>query len=506
MTGTINGASSPIKVTDTLPANETVTSVEASTGSGIPGREGGVPLACESKPGQVTCSYEGVLPPYVQLLLVIKVKVEGEPPAGAENRLKVEGGATPAKALARPVDASPQPTPFGVESFEVTPEEEGGAPDQQAGSHPFQLATTVDFNQSLITTRLGVFPWAPAPLKDVRTVLPPGLVGATTTVKQCSDADFATVQLFDLNPCPADTAIGVVVVTFTEPKILTYRTVTRPLFNLAPAAGEPARFGFLVESVPIVLDTALRTGEGYPVEARVNNASETVSVLDSQIFVWGVPGDPRHDNSRGWECLAETRQKFESRLGIIPTCNFGERHPLAFLTLPTACGSDEATLLVDSWTEPGGQLFGGRADPSDARWKQARAALPPLEGCDQLPFDPSIAVSSDEHVANTPTGMTVEVSLPQDSTLSGTGLGGGRAPREWICRSACRRAAAPPTAYETCSTRTDRLRHGRGLPDTSALQKPPRRKTNISPPKRRCARMPQRSAPSTSRRPCSRAN
>ena len=80
------------------------------------------------------------------------------------------------------------------------------------------------------------------------------------------------------------------------------------MFNLVPAQGEPARFGFEVfGKVPIVIDTSVRSGQDYGVVASVKNATQTAGLLSSQVTLWGVPGDSRHNNARGWECVAGGR-------------------------------------------------------------------------------------------------------------------------------------------------------------------------------------------------------
>ena len=43
------------------------------------------------------------------------------------------------------------------------------------------------------------------------------------------------------------------------------------------------------------------------------------------------------------------------------------------------------------------------------------------EGCSQLPFTPEINVAPEQHNASTPTGLSVEVKVPQKTTLEAEG-------------------------------------------------------------------------------------
>ena len=124
---------------------------------------------------------------------------------------------------------------------------------------------------------------------------------------------------------------------------------TVPVFNLVPAQGEPARFGFEVAGkIPIVIDTSVRTGRDYGVVARVTNATEVAGLLSSQVTLWGVPGDSQHNASRGWECVSGG--VFQNQIGKpCPVSSEVVREP--FLTLPTSCaaspGAEPVQLLHD---------------------------------------------------------------------------------------------------------------------------------------------------------------
>ncbi|HME03515.1 MAG TPA: hypothetical protein VKG38_10855, partial [Solirubrobacteraceae bacterium] len=335
--------------------------------------------------------------------------------------------------MSEPLTVKDEATPFGVEHVELAPENEGGTPDTTAGSHPFQLTTTLDLNQTLRSYPgyglVGMEPSAPALMKDVHFDLPPGLLGNPTAVPQCSDAAFLTLVAGNANTnlCPADTAIGVAVVTVNEPQNFQgYVTEAAPLFNLAPAQGEPARFGIEVLRVPVILDTSVRTGGDYGVDVDVRNTTQLAQLLASQVTFWGEPGDPRHDSSRGWACIEGGQDAHTGEACTAPS----PRPTKPFLTLPTSCPTNPAThepealvstVLTDSWLEPASVRPDGTPDAADPRWRQARAGFPGLEGCGALPFSPSIAVEPQTSAASTPTGMTVDVHVPQQPTLEPAG-------------------------------------------------------------------------------------
>ena len=394
-----SGSKKPITISDKLPAGLTPRAVKlvASTEH----REG----VCAPLPA-LRCSFAQDVAPYVRLEMRISVEVGASLPAGQlQNTIEIEGGETSPMSAADPLKVADQSTPFGASAVELTPEDELGTRDSQAASHPFQLTTTLDFNQTLETEPDGeTEPSAPALLKNLHFDLPAGLIGDPQATPQCSSLDFSTHYLQDTNLCPADTTVGVALVTVHEPANVHYVTAGVPVFNLAPAAGEPARMGFEAFNVPVVLDVSVRTGSDYSVQVNVSSATSAAQVLGSMITLWGEPGDPRHDSSRGWACIAAGAWLLEGE-----SCEPPEpRSSTPFLRLPTSCeGPLTATLTASSWS--GDALEGS-------------ASIPALSGCPELPFSPSVGVAPEVHRASTPTGLSVSLRMPQEALLAPGGL------------------------------------------------------------------------------------
>jgi hypothetical protein len=407
-------AEHPLKVIDHLPAGLEV------------GAEGvravflSQPISCPQATGQtVVCELPRAVPAGEDL--EIKIGVKATVPSGTtlSNEVAVEGGegqaATPPAKDAIHVDSTK--TAFGVERYELAPEGEDGSIEAQAGSHPFQLTTVFNLNKALELNPQIKKLEASAPVlpRDLHFVLPPGLLGNITVVPQCSGVDFATIGEQDINLCPSDTAIGTARVTINEPNVFHgVLTEAVPVFNLAPEKGEPARFGVEIDKVPVVFNTAVRTGSDYAVEVSVENTSQAAALLGTEVTFWGVPGDSRHDQSRGWECIGHGH--FVSGAEPAQPCEpLEEANPPAFLTLPTSCSSIPVTTVSgDSWpTGPSrtvSQLQASYEFPSA------------LQNCDLLGFAPAISVEPETHAANEPSGLAVDVTVPQASTISATEL------------------------------------------------------------------------------------
>ncbi len=419
---------SKVTITDTLPAGVTATSVEASSNSigeengGSLGRERKEQFTCPTAvvPGKpIECTFiGGRLSPYELLQLKIRVHVENGAQPG-KNKVSVKGGGAPTEELERTVKVGGAAT-FGVESFEMKPENENFEPDEHAGSHPFQLTTTFDVNQSFELAELEIpqklLPSVPALEKNLSFRLPPGLIGDVNAVKQCSGVEFGSQGEAKNNACPNETAVGVASVSVFDPTAHGeyYATYLVPVFNLEPAAGEPARFGFSVLHVPVVLDTSLRTGEDYGVTVSVHYASQTVQVLGSKVTFWGIPGDERHNSSRGWVCLRDVAKVEPQEPCGTPAKPSQPVEPL--LMLPTKCGKLETSVEGEAWN--GAPLVGlnREGEQTDRVPNEAPTVLKEC-GPPSLGFNPSIYVEPETHEASTPTGLNFTLTMPQTGTM-----------------------------------------------------------------------------------------
>jgi hypothetical protein len=399
------GGVTPVTISDALPPGLTATGVEAAAYNSDR-------ASCTLSP--LSCTYAGSLLPYGHLEMVIQVVADANAVSG-NNDMTVFGGGAASVSHDEQVTVSSAPVSYGVEKYRLEPFNEDGSLDTQAGSHPYQLTTAFDLNMKASAGNPSIISLA----KDLRFILPPGLVGDPEIVPRCSEAAFTHPLIIkgvnrDFDQCSDDTFIGVASVIFASSSQKRLTTWDVPLTNLVPNVGEPARFGFNIFGIVVYLDTSVRTGGDYGVTVSVNNINQTLGFVGSQVTFWGVPGDPRHDSARGSNCL------MNGQFGDGGTC--GEpaqlQHVLTpFLTLPTSCDSPfQSSVLANTWEEPG-NFRSGEYTLHDG----ANPSLS-LDGCNRLSFDPSISVAPDGQAASTPTGLTVGLHVPQEATLTPSGL------------------------------------------------------------------------------------
>jgi hypothetical protein len=414
-----NGAIAPVTVADHLPPGLEAVAIEAFSGGSSNGPLNRGPVSCSIT--SLTCTYEGtyenesegtvpkILRPYEQIEMRIAVVLRPGSSSGETNTATAAGGgAAKAVTASHPIEIDGSEK-FGIEDYKLIPENFGGSIDTQAGSHPYQLTTVLTLNSEPPGPR-GEVRSAQLP-KDLVSELPPGLFGNPTPFAQCTDKQFNKQANIEsgreviANDCAPQTAVGVAVVTTYLPGTGLI-AVTDPIFNMVPLPGEPARFGFKVTGiVPVILDTSVRTGKDYGVTVTSNNIIQISWLLGVKLTFWGVPGDRRHDSQRGWECLEKFGTCTPSTAGAPPP----------FLGLPTSCAAPfETTVKGDSWGTPGTPVQ--QAQPVTYRLPEA------LDGCNHLPFDPSITVAPDIPNGSSSTGLTVGVHVSQTATLNPEGL------------------------------------------------------------------------------------
>lgn len=398
-----SSSSGTVTLTIELPpgvfAREGVASVVGAGGSQTGGFQPN--WSCPGAPGQttVTCTTTNVIPRHtVARGLVLSVGVF--PSAGGDpvTTASVSGGgaAQPATA-AEPTHVSDTPASFGfapgtwlADFFEA----DAATPVRQAGSHPHQ--TTFAFDMNSEDAPRFAQPLQKAPVEHLRRLtvdMPPGFVGNLTAVEECSTADFEAVG------CPASSQVGRIDVTLYPATSAIFDLHSLPVFNIAHPPGVLNDLGFNASGNPIHLRASLDPARNYAVRTTIENLNESLPPFSSNLTIWGYPKDPAHDSER---CSGGA--------GIATSSECSSNGPeKAFLTTPFDCATSNRITLshYSSWEESA--VFG-----PDVVYDLPGAP----SGCDQVPFAPTVSIAPTNDVADSPSGLDLQIELPQDEDPS----------------------------------------------------------------------------------------
>jgi hypothetical protein len=403
--GATSGA--PIVLTDRLPAGLTVKSIElirksnqvmvdlAPKACASASVSGAVEVTCTVDESLTEAVQPATLKPSERFVLVIHVGVPKTASGTLVNKVEIEGGAPMGASAVGENLASAKAAPPGLEEFHTALTGADGAPVTQAASHPFAYTTSFASNTELAPegSAAPLF-GAGGDLKDLEFNLPPGLVGNPTVTAKCTAQQLATTHsvsieshTYQISECPDSAAVGIIELRQLEGRSL--GPEVGPLYNMVTPPGMPAEFGFQIFGLPFYIETQVRTGSDYGITAILRNASQAKRITAASVTLWGDPGAAIHDGLRG-EC-AETGG----------TCVDEHPDPRSFLRLPSSCGNPLLmSMAFDNWTTPGD-------------FRTGNSESPPVTGCELLPFSPTIETIPTNGTTDSPTGLEVDLHIPQ---------------------------------------------------------------------------------------------
>ncbi len=362
-TGSVASSSSePIMLTDKLPAG--VALGESAEG---PGWE------CPASRGStvINCTFHGVVSPLNQSrVLIIPVVVAHAGPL--IDSVVVSGGGAPVATAEVSTVAGADLPAFGFLEFSLQASRASGAPDTQAGDHPYGLTTTLGFPQGEIEA-IGAAPHLVQAPRDLEVELPAGLVGDPQAAPQC------TIVAVFAETCHPSSRVGTLFVDFAQAPLYSEETSSGyPIYNVVPERGYPAEFGVFIEGInrPALLYGSVGPAPEY--RLRVSSPDIPVSGAITSAIVTFF-GDPQGMDG-------------------------GANSSIPFLTNSSHCSGAPLVTNVQTHT-----------------WEEQTALVEPsfpvesapVSGCDLLRFEPSISLAPETKVADEPSGYTVEARFPQ---------------------------------------------------------------------------------------------
>lgn len=286
-------------------------------------------------------------------------------------------------------------TTFGIESFSIEALDEAGELETRAGAHPYELVAKIDLTRTIVpgdpnNERIRVTGVA----KDILTELPPGLIGDPTATPRCLRRTVEETR------CTGDAQVGQMTVNITggAEELGAGQRITRGIFNSVAPQGKPATFvsNYFNVSVNAFVDAGIRTGGDYGINAGATNIIELANVVAVEVRMWGVPARTAHNAER--EC------------GLGGKNCASNAEPRAFLRNPTSCtGPLTARAKANSYADP-------------KSWVYASQEMPAITACNQVEFEPTIEARPTSRVADSPTGLRVDIHNPQNDDPEGLGV------------------------------------------------------------------------------------
>jgi len=255
----------------------------------------------------------------------------------------------------------------------------------QAGSHPnlsidFELGTRVD-------------PFIPNSCycndaKTTRIEFPAGFIGNPHAVAFC------TPEQFVIDKCPIDSQVGI-----AKPQVLLTDgccavTEWTPIYNIVPQPGQGGLLGFkgYIFDFPLYLVLSGRTKSDYGLNVEATGITRFFGIVRYQAEIWGVPASPTHDGRR-----YQHGGGFPQ--GLPSSSNLPEK---PYLSMPTSCVGPQTSKLISIAYDRG-------VHEKEAPW-------PATTGCDQLGFNPSLAAKPSTVQADAPSGLDVDLKVPQKAS------------------------------------------------------------------------------------------
>jgi hypothetical protein len=337
----------------------------------------------------------------------IAVAVVSETEGVESNSMRIEGGGAPtAVATSDPLVIGAGTPAFGFGHWDGWFSNADGTLDTQAGSVPYTFTFNFDLNNVLEKEGSGQeLAIAGSEVRDIDIDLPPGLVGNPNAVAQC------TREQLGSQTCPKTSVIGNVRIASRNVG------VTFQLYDMVAPAGSPAQFAFKYEGINTFTEASVRTGGDYGIDTDTNNSPQK-EVLAAEVTLWGVPGDPSHNqwrDSNGGGCEPAE---------LLPGgfCNLGA-HPVLkpFLRVPTSCGAEQAvSLSANGWQ----RIAASFTEPLDFLTRSGEGTLSGFTDCAKLPFEPGVQANPTTSATDSPTGLKFDLHVPQPEGVTAVEAGG----------------------------------------------------------------------------------